>query len=85
MSSISTQISEIKFITLKTKPVCLQQPPKNTPLAALTNSLSQRNAVIDWLYRAQKACSFSRSSLFLGIALLDKLLIKGMPLNDSHC
>ena len=47
--------------------------------------MSQRNAVIDWIYRAQKTLEFSRSSLFLGIALLDKLLIYGFSLNDSNC
>ena len=40
----------------------------------LTKVLSQRNAAIDCIYSAQNLLSLSRSSLFLGTALIDKLL-----------
>jgi len=52
--------------------------------AALNRFLPQRNAVIDWIYRAQKILGFSRSTLFLAIALLDKLISFDLPPTDSN-
>jgi len=85
MSTLSIHNSDIKFATYKTKLSNFNHSKKSSLGSHLTKFLPQRNAIIDWIYRAQKALSFSRSSLFLAIALLDKLLIKGLPLNDSNC
>jgi hypothetical protein len=76
--------ADIKFVTFKNKPQHQLNPTKTALLTSLTKVLPQRNAVIDWIYRAQRALGFSRSSLFLGIALLDKLLSKGVPLTDAN-
>lgn len=84
MSTLSMKGSEIKFMTFKSKLSTSNYSCKPSPVDPLMKVLVQRNAVIDWIYRAQRTLSFSRSSLFLGIALLDKLLINGMPLNDSN-
>lgn len=85
MSTLSIHNSDIKFVTYKSKLSNFNHSKKTSPISPLTKFLPQRNAIIDWIYRAQNALSFSRSSLFLAIALLDKLLIKGLPLNDSNC
>lgn len=85
MSSLSMQSSEIKFVTFKSKLSNFNHSKKPSPVSPLTKYLPKRNAVIDWIYNAQHTLGFSRSSLFLGIALLDKLLIYGLSLNDSNC
>jgi len=84
MSILSLKGSEIKFATFKSKISNNHYSSKSPAVGPLVKVLEQRNAVIDWIYRAQRALSFSKSSLFLGIALLDKLLINGMPLNSSN-
>ena len=76
--------AEVKLILLKNK---FSQPLNSNralAFAALSKVLPQRNYVIDWLYRAQRTLSFSRSSMFLGIALLDKLITFGVPLTDTN-
>lgn len=74
----------LKHTNFKQKNSQVSSPSKPSVLAPLTNVLTQRNAVIEWVYRAQKTTGFSRSSLFLAIALLDKLLVNGLSLNDSN-
>lgn len=56
--------------------------PQNSLPSSLTSGLPQRNTVIDWLYRSQLLLHYSRSTLFMAISLLDKLLIRDWPLND---
>ena len=85
MIARSLNIPDIKFIPFKGKsPKPMQTARKSLP-SSIAASLPQRNATIDWLFRAQSTLNFSRSTLFLGIALLDKLLTLRMPLEDESC
>jgi len=52
-----------------------------TPLIAV---LSQRNNIIESIYKAQKSLSFSKSTLFLAIGILDKLICLDLPLNKEN-
>lgn len=81
MLARNLNIPEIKFMPFKGKGSKPTQVPKKTIPAALTAYLPERNTTIDWLYRAQSILNFSKSTLYLGIALLDKLLTLKMPLN----
>ena len=47
-------------------------------------SNSKRIQCIDWLYRAQRNLQFSRSTLFIALGLLDKLLLKGLVLTQEN-
>lgn len=42
-----------------------------------------RSECIHWLYRAHNNFHFSRSTLFLSFSLLDRLLQRGLSLNES--
>jgi hypothetical protein len=84
MSTLSLKPSQIKFSTFKSK-LSANHSPNSTPIGPLTKVLPQRNAIIDWIYNAQSVLSFSRSSLYLGIAILDKLIIKGFSLSEANC
>jgi hypothetical protein len=84
MIAQNLNIPDIRFIPFKNKNNNVHNNLKKTFLTPLTRVLPQRNSVIDWLYRAQKTLAFSRSSLFLAIALLDKLLCLGIALTDSN-
>lgn len=85
MIARNLSIPEIKFIPFKNKPQAKVQTVKKSLPAQIVNALADRNSTIDWMYRCQHTLNFSRSTLFLGIALLDKLLTSGMPLNDENC
>ena len=82
MIARNLNIPEIKFMPFKGKGSKPTQTPRKTLPAAITASLPQRNTTINWLYRSQSILNFSKSTLYLGIALLDKLLTAKMPLND---
>ena len=84
MIAQNLNMPNLKHTTFKPKMTQVSSPSKASVLAPLTSVLTQRNLVIDWLYKAQKTTGFSRSSLFLGIALVDKLLVNGLVLNDSN-
>lgn len=84
MIAQNLNIPDIRFIPFKNKTSPNQPHLKKSVLTPLTRVLPQRNAVIDWLFRAQKTLAFSRSTLFLAIALLDKLLAYGLGLTDSN-
>lgn len=84
MIAQNLNIPDIKFMPFKNKPKGSTINNKNSVVAPLVKALTQRNATIAWLYHAQRVLKFSRSSLFLGIALLDKLLARGMSLTDSN-
>jgi hypothetical protein len=84
MIARNLNIPEIKFIPFKGKNSQPQQAAKKTLPRQISDALPLRNAAIDWLYRAQGTLHFSRSTLFLGIALLDKLLTQGMPLTEQN-
>jgi hypothetical protein len=85
MIARNLNLPEIKFIPFKGKASQTPSAHQKTLPQQITDSLPQRNLTIDWLYRAQNSLQFSRSSLFLGIALLDKLLTQGLPLSDQNC
>jgi len=82
MLARNINIPEIKFMPFKGKGSKATKAPKRILPAPLTTYLPQRNTIIDWLYRAQSTLNFSKSTLFLGISLLDKLLTLKMPLID---
>lgn len=82
MIARNLSMPDIKFIPFRNRPQQTNQPLKKRLPAQLTDCLAQRNFAIDWLYRAQQTLRFSRGSLFLGVALLDKLLTLRMPLTD---
>lgn len=84
MIAQNLNIPDIRFVPFKNKNSPNHNNHKKSFLTPLTRVLPQRNATIDWLFRAQKTLGFSRSSLFLGIALLDKLLCYGIALADSN-
>lgn len=84
MIAQNLNIPDIRFIPFKNKNNNPHTNIKKSFLTPLTRVLPQRNSAIDWLYRAQKTLTFSRSSLFLAIALLDKLLCLGIALTDSN-
>lgn len=84
MLARNINIPEIKFISHKKQTSLNSNNTKKTVPSQLTNSLTQRNTSIEWFFRCQYNLKFSRSTLFLGIALLDKLLTFGMPLNDEN-
>ena len=82
MLAQNIHVPELKFMPFKGKGSKATQAPRKTLPAALTADLPQRNSIIDWFYRAHTTLQFSKSTLFLGIALLDKLLTLKMPLAD---
>lgn len=82
MIARNLNIPEIKFMPFKGKGSKPTQTPRKTIPAALTDSLVQRNTTIDWMFRAHLTLNFSKSTLYLGIALLDKLLACKMGLSD---
>ena len=84
MIAKNLNIPDIKFITFKNKNSSKNNQSQNKVPQSLLNALAQRNLTIQWLYRAQRTLQFSKSTLYLGIALLDKLLSKGMALTDSN-
>ena len=84
MIAQNLNLPEIKFMPFKGKSQGSSNNSKNSILAPILKAISQRNSAISWLYHAQHVLKFSRSSLFLGIALLDKLLSRGMSLTDSN-
>lgn len=84
MIAENLNIPDIRLIPFKNKTSSNHSPSLNAALAPLTRVLAQRNFTIDWLYRAQQTLKFSRSSLFLGIALLDKLLVNGLALTEAN-
>ena len=85
MIARSLNIPEIRFIPFKNKSSTHVPQTNKTLPSQLTTHLTQRNQIIDWLYRAQYAINCSRSTLFLSIALLDKLITFGYVLNDQNC
>lgn len=78
MMNLKLHNLEIKLLPQKNKAVNSAPSSKQSPVAFLTKNLPQRNWVIDWIYRAQNILTFSRSTLFLAIATLDKFLISGL-------
>ena len=56
-------------------------PPPTPPQI---NPLASRNLTLEWLFNAQKVLRFSRSTLYLAIGLLDKLITRGITLSDSN-
>jgi hypothetical protein len=84
MIARNIQLPEIKLNAPKGKALSTSNTPANTFLNSLSRVLSQRNWTIEWMYTVQKTLGFSRSSLFLGIALLDKLIARGLPLSDAN-
>ena len=85
MIARNLNIPDIKFIPFKGKGSRPTQTPRKTLPPSITASLPQRNSTINWLFRAQSTLNFSKSTLYLGIALLDKLLTLKMPLEDETC
>jgi len=85
MIARSLNIPDIKFIPFKGKGSKATLTPRKTLPTSITDSLSQRNTTINWLFRAQSTLNFSKSTLYLAIALLDKLLTLRMPLEDENC
>jgi len=53
-------------------------------ITPLTNALYERNKVIEILYRGQVNLRFSRSSLYLAIGILDKLILKGFTFDKDN-
>ena len=84
MIARNLNIPEIKFIPFKSKSVNNTTTPRKTLPSQITRFLEERNSIIDWLYRAQQTLKVSRSTLFLGISLLDKLVTQGMPLSEEN-
>lgn len=82
MIARNLNIPEIKFMPFKGKNPKPTQVPRKTLPAAITAALPQRNRTIDWLFRSQSILNFSKSTLYLGIALLDKILTAKMSLTD---
>ena len=79
--------SKFLFLIENMADISFEQENKLTKLDTsndVNRFLPQRNAVIDWIYRAQKILGFSRSTLFLAIALLDKLISFDLPPTDSN-
>jgi len=69
---------EIRYIPSKGKhTIQSPQSPRKSAITPIIQALKQRNQVIESMYRAQQNLQFSRSSLFLGVGLLDKLILKG--------
>lgn len=84
MIAQNLNIPDFKFMSFNNQLQGSTVNTKSSLVGPLVKVLAQRNATINWLYHAQKTLKFSRSSLFLGIALLDKLLACGMSLTDSN-
>lgn len=89
MFAQNIQNCDSHFLPKPTSALTHSHPNTHTPhrasvFAALNRVLPQRNAVIEWLYRAQKILGFSRSTLFLSIALLDKLIAHNLPPTDDN-
>ena len=84
MIARNLNIPEIKFVPFKAKNSSNNTTPRKTLPSQITRFLEERNLIIDWLYRSQQTLKVSRSTLFLGIALLDKLVTKGMPLSEEN-
>ena len=55
-----------------------------THMASLCNYSSQRREIIALLYRAHNVLDLNRSTLYLAIGLLDKLIRNGLMLTDSN-
>lgn len=84
MIAKNLNMPDIKFIPFRNKNTSQPSNSNFKVPQSLLNALPQRNLAIEWLYRAQQLLQFSKSTVYLGIALLDKLLTKGMKLNDSN-
>jgi hypothetical protein len=78
MINLTHQNLEIKLLPHKNKLKSSPHFNRQAPILLPTKVLSQRNLIIEWIYHAQKVFTFSKSTLFLAIATLDKLLISGM-------
>jgi len=78
MINLTHQNLEIKLIPHKNKLMSSPLFNRKPQILLLTRALPQRNSVIEWIYHAQQVLTFSKSTLFMAIATLDKLLISGM-------
>lgn len=77
-------IENIRHIPARSKHSLPKTCPKSVPLAQPVPACSYRTSCVDWLYRAQRNLQFSRSTLFIALGLLDKLLLQGLLLTHDN-
>lgn len=77
-------IENIRHIPARSKhslpKTCPKTPNPSNPLP----DNSYRTLSVDWLYRAQRNLQFSRSTLFIALGLLDKLILQGLVLTQDN-
>ena len=77
-------IENIREIPARSKHSLPKTCPMSVPLSKPVSTCSYRTSSVEWLYRAQKNLQFSRSTLFIALGLLDKLLFQGLTLNQDN-
>lgn len=77
-------IENIRHIPARSKHSLPKTCPKTLPLTQPLPIVHFRTTAVEWLYRAQRNLQFSRSTLFLALGLLDKLLLQGLVLTQDN-
>jgi hypothetical protein len=77
-------IENIRHIPARSKHSLPKTCPKTVPLSQPLPACPLRTTCVEWLYRAQRNLQFSRSTLFIALGLLDKLLLQGLALTHDN-
>lgn len=80
----SSLIENIRHIPARSKYSLPKTCPKTLPLTQPLPTVPFRTTAVEWLYRAQRNLQFSRSTLFIALGLLDKLLLQGLVLTQDN-
>lgn len=77
-------IENIRNIPARSKHSLPKTCPKSSPVTNPLPNCPLRTQSVEWLYRAQRNLNFSRSTLFIALGLLDKLLLQGLTLSQDN-
>lgn len=77
-------IENIRHIPPRSKHSLPKTCPKTVPVTQSIPSNDFRTLSVEWMYRAQRNLQFSRSTLFIALGLLDKLLLQGLVLTHDN-
>lgn len=77
-------LQNVKYIPPRTKNSLPKASCRTTTETKIIPCSPLRSDCIEWLYRAESNLHFSRSTLFIALGLLDKLLVKGLVLTHEN-
>lgn len=77
-------IENIREIPARSKHSLPKTCTKTTPVTTPLPVCPMRTQGVEWLYRAQRNLRFSRSTLFIALGLLDKLILQGLALSQEN-